>query len=303
MKLGYVLPHELEDPIAIRDFVQAVEGLGYQNINLPDHVIGANPATHGIMGPYTHESYFSEPMTTLSYLAGLTSTIELVTNIIVLPQRQTVLFAKQAAALDVLCQGRLRVGVGVGWNPVEYQSLGMNFKDRGKRIDEQVDLLRRLWSEQTVTFQSEYHHVVDAGINPRPIRHSIPIWFGGWSEAMIRRIARKGDGWLLPSQPEPGENRRLIDLLHAACAEVGRDVAEVGLQPWIVANRSIPQMGTLQAPDAHELRTPEQWAAEARSWKEMGATHIDCWSAYGGLRTADEHIAVARQFKEAMDAL
>lgn len=303
MKLGYPLPHELEDPIAIKDFVQAIEEMGYDNINLPDHVIGANPATYGIMGPYTHKSYFHEPIATLGFFAAHTSRIELVTNIAILPQRQTVLFAKQTAAIDVLSGGRLRVGIGVGWNPVEYAALGMNFKDRGKRVDEQVELLRRLWSEELVTFEGQYHKIVDAGINPRPIRQPMPVWFGGWSDAMIRRIARSGDGWLLPSQPEPGENERLVEKLHAACAEIGRDVKEIGLEPWVIVNKSIPQLGTQQAPDAHELRSQEDWAAEARAWKALGATYIDCWSAYGGLRTADEHIAIAKQFKEVMDAV
>lgn len=301
MKISYVLPHELEDPVALKDFVQAIEGLGYDGINLPDHVIGANPATYGIMGPYTHKSYFNEPVATLAFFAALTTKIELATNIVILPQRQTVLFAKQAAAIDVLSGGRLRVGVGVGWNPVEYGALNMNFKDRGKRVDEQVALLRRLWSEELVTFEGEFHKIVDAGINPRPIRQPLPIWFGGWSDAMIKRIARIGDGWLLPMPPEEGKG--LMDKLNAACDEVGRDRSEVGIQPWIVVNKSNPQMGTKQAPDAHEMRSPDEWAAEARAWKELGATHMDCWSAYGGLRKADEHIAIAERFKEVIDAV
>ena len=303
MKLSCVLPHELEDPVAVKDFAQAIEEIGYHGINLPDHVIGANPATYGVMGPYTHKSYFHEPIATLGFLAAHTSKLELTTNILVLPQRQTVLFAKQAAALDVLSGGRLRVGIGVGWNPIEYQALGMNFKDRGKRVDEQVALLRRLWSEEVVTFEGEYHRIVDAGINPRPVRGHLPVWFGGWSDPMIRRIARTGDGWLLPSQSDQGENRRLVETLHAACAEIGRDIKEIGLQPWVVVNKSNPQAGTKQAADAHELRAPEDWAVEARAWRELGATHIDFWSAYGGLRKADEHVAIAKQFKEVIDTL
>ena len=301
MKLGFVLPHELEDPIAVRDFAQALEEFGYDNINLPDHVIGANPATYGVMGPYTHKSYFHEPIATLGFLAAHTKRLELLSNVIILPQRQTILFAKQAAAIDVLSGGRLRVGIGVGWNPVEYASLGMNFHDRGKRVDEQIELLRRLWSEELVTFEGKYHKVVDAGINPRPVQKRIPIWLGGWSDPMIRRVARIGDGWLLVTPLEEG--RVCVDKLHAACAAIGRDPKEIGLQSWVVANKSSPQAGTRQKPDAHELRSPEVWAAEAREWKALGATHMDCWSAYGGLFNVDQHIAVAKQFKEVMDAL
>ena len=294
MKLGIVFPQDLEDPAAARDFAQGIEELGFDHINFPDHVIGANPATHQLNGPYTHKSYFHEPMTAMAYVAAITRRIELVPTVIILPQRQVALFAKQAAEVDVLSGGRLRVGLGVGWNQVEYEVLGMEFNNRGKRIDEQIEVLRRLWSEELVNFRGEWHHIVDAGINPRPLRERIPLWFGGWSDPMIERIARKGDGWLLYVPLNEGAGH--IAKLQAACAKIGRDPREIGIQAWVFLNKSDVMAGANQKPGAHELRTPEEWIAEAKGWQELGASHLDCWTMYGGLSKADEHLAQAEKF-------
>src|SRR6185503_1086777 len=185
MRLGVVFP-QLEigaDPAVIKDYAQTTEGLGYDYLLAFDHVLGANPnRLGGWQGPYTHESMFHEPFVLFGYLAGLTQRLELVTGVIILPQRQTVLVAKQAAEVDVLSGGRLRLGIGTGWNQVEYESLGASFADRGERIVEQVDLLRRLWTEPLVSFEGRWHRVSGAGLNPLPVQRPIPIWMGGWDD-------------------------------------------------------------------------------------------------------------------------
>jgi probable F420-dependent oxidoreductase len=182
MKLGVIFPQtEIgNDPIAIRDYAQTAEALGYNHVLAYDHVLGANPdRPEGWRGPYTHRTPFHEPFVLFAYLAGLTTQLHFVTGIIILPQRQTALVAKQAAALDVLSGGRLRLGVAIGWNPVEYEALGENFHNRGRRIEEQIQVLRALWQNELVTFDGEWYHIPDAGINPLPIQRPIPIWMGG----------------------------------------------------------------------------------------------------------------------------
>src|SRR5512137_2111492 len=203
MKIGLVFPQtEIgSDPAAIRDYAQTAEGLGFSHLLAYDHVLGANPdRPGGWSGTYTHLSPFHEVFVLLSYLAGLTTRLGLVTGIVILPQRQTALVAKQAASLDVLSGGRLRLGVGLGWNAVEYACLNENFHSRGKRIEEQVALMRRLWTEPLVNFQGRWHNIVDAGLNPLPVQRPIPVWFGGTAEAALRRIARLADGWIISSR-------------------------------------------------------------------------------------------------------
>lgn len=299
MKLGILFPQDLKDPVSVRDFVQAVDEIGYNHLSFPDHVFGANPATHKLIGPYTHKSYFHETFTTMAYVAGITRRIELVSTVLILPQRQTGLVAKQAAAIDVLSGGRLRLGVGVGWNAVEYEVLGMNFHDRGKRVDEQVDLLRKFWREELITYQGNWHSVTDAGINPRPLRQSIPIWFGGWSDPMMDRVARLGDGWIASCSYE-GKGRTCIEKMHMACEKIGRDPAEIGIQAMVVLNNSSVWKGTNQKAGAEAVRSPDDWRREAQVWQAGGATHLDCWTMYGNLSSPDQHIALARQFMETM---
>jgi probable F420-dependent oxidoreductase len=299
LKIGIILPQDLQDRVSLRDFVQAVEALGFDHIVFPDHVVGANPTTHRLNSPYTHESYFHELFVTMGFVAGITQRIELVSGVLILPQRQTALVAKQAAHLDVLSEGRLRIGVGVGRNHVEYDVLGEDFLDRGKRLDEQIEVLRRLWCEDLVTFEGKWHTIVDAGINPLPIQKPIPIWMGGWSAPMIRRIARTGNGWLLYC-PLETVGRKSLESLRRECAAAGRDPVEIGVQAWILLNKSDVMAGARQKRDAHELRPRKHWALEARAWKEAGATHVDCWTMYGNLTSADQHVELARQFKETM---
>src|SRR5207249_483344 len=197
VQIGVVFPQtELgADAGAVRAYAERVGQLGYAHILVYDHVVGADPAVHqGWQGPYDVHTTFHEPMVLFGYLAALTS-LELVTGIIILPQRQTVLAAKQAAEVDLLTRGRFRFGVGLGWNAVEYEALGTNFSNRGRRLDEQVVLLRRLWTEQTVTFEGTYERITGAGLAPLPIQRPIPIWFGAASPPAYRRAGRLSDGW------------------------------------------------------------------------------------------------------------
>src|SRR5215475_4882888 len=198
MEIGVVFPQtEIgHDPIAVRDYAQTAEGLGFSHIDVYDHVLGANPnRPGGWSGPYTHESSFLEIFVLLSYFAALTQKLILSTNIVILPQRQTALAAKQAATIDVLSNGRMRFGIALGWNEVEYIALNENFKNRARRIEEQVEVLRLLWTQPLVQFNGRWHHIPDAGIKPLPIQRPIPIWFGGTADAALERAARLADGW------------------------------------------------------------------------------------------------------------
>src|SRR6266545_754766 len=223
MRIGVVFPQtEIgNDPSAIHDYAQAAEELGYTHVLAYDHVLGANPdRPGGWSGAYTFRSAFHEVFVLFGYLAGVTQRLELVTGVLILPQRQTALVAKQTASLDVLSGGRLRLGVGLGWNEVEYTGLKEDFHNRGRRIEEQVALLRRLWSEPLVVFNGRWHTIPDAGINPLPVHRPIPIWFGGHAPAVLRRTARLGDGWM-PNRPL-ADCKADLDQLDRFLAEAGR---------------------------------------------------------------------------------
>ena len=206
MKIGVVFPQTEfgSDPLAIRDYAQLAEGLGYTHILAYDHILGANPERPGgWQGPYTHRDTFQEPFVLFSYLAAHTQYIGFATGIIILPQRQTALVAKQAATLDVLSQGRLRLGVGLGWNAVEYQALNQEFHTRGRKIEEQIEVLRLLWTQPLVTYQGRWHSITDAGINPLPIQRPIPIVDGRKSRGRAAPRCPPG-GWLDAGFPHPG---------------------------------------------------------------------------------------------------
>ncbi len=218
LKIGLVYPQTEygNDPLAIRDYAQTAEGLGFTHILAYDHILGANPERPGgWQGPYTYRHPFHEPLALFSYMAALTQTIEFTTGIIILPQRQTAVFAKQAATLDVLSGGRLRLGIGLGWNAVEYTALNEDFHTRGKRIEEQVEVLRLLWTQPLVSFKGRWHDIPDAGLNPLPLQRPIPLWFGGNADAVLQRTARLGDGWMpmyrsaAEARPGAGEARPL----------------------------------------------------------------------------------------------
>jgi probable F420-dependent oxidoreductase len=273
MKLGINFPQNDigSDPRAIRDFAQTVEEAGFDYLSTFEHVSGAHPDrfvgidTGFSAPPYVHHDEFHEPFTLFAYLAGLTRRLEFVTGILVLPQRQTLLVAKQAAEVELLSGGRLRLGVGVGWNHAEYESLNEDFQTRGRRVEEQIELLRRLWAEPLVTFKGRWHNLDRVGIAPRPTRQ-IPIWLGGGSsDSLLRRVARLADGWMpmlrLADAPE------VLARLHGFMAEAGRDPASLDLQVSLFATEG----------------EAEKWVNEARRWQTLGATHLGIWAGSRGL--------------------
>jgi probable F420-dependent oxidoreductase len=286
VRIGAVFPQtEIgTDPGAIRAWAKAVEEMGYRHVLAYDHVLGAGLDTRpDWTGPYHSETPFHEVFVLFGYLAGLTRTLELVTGVLILPQRQTALVAKQAAEVDVLSGGRLRLGVGIGWNRVEYDALGLSFEDRGVRSEEQVDLLRTLWTETAITYFGRWHQVDNAGINPLPVRRRIPVWFGGGAEATLRRVGRIGEGWM-PQRPPDERAAAMLDRLHGYAAEAGRDPAEIGIEARMSMDRV----------------APDGWADYAATWRELGATHL-CVNTMGvGLPSADEHIASLRAVLDAI---
>jgi len=287
MKIGVVFPQtEIgRDPAAIRDYAQAVEAMGYTHMLAFDSVVGANPdRPGGWSSQYTYQHAFHEPFVLFGFCAGVTRRTELVTGIVILPQRQTALVAKQAAAVDVLSGGRLRLGVGVGWNTVEFEALGETFEDRGKRIEEQVDVMRRLWTTELVTYEGQWHRVPDAGINPLPVHRPIPLWMGGDSDVVIRRAARLADGWItLPTfRPRPA-GQETVERLHGLIREAGRDPAAFGIEA---------RMALATTP-------PEERAPEIAAWRAMrGITHLCVNTMRLGLSGADEHVKTLERFKK-----
>jgi probable F420-dependent oxidoreductase len=228
---------------------------------------------------------FHEPFVLYGYLAALTQRLELVTGVIILGQRQTALVAKQAAAVDVLSGGRLRLGAGIGWNAVEYEALNENFHDRGRRCEEQIAVLRALWTQEVVDFQGRWHHISHAGINPLPVQRPIPLWLGGRAEAVIKRVARLADGWFPQFAPDEA-GHRTIERLHTYAREAGRDPSTIGIEGRI----------------AMAGQTPDIWAKEARAWQALGATHLSVNTMRAGLRSPTEHIAAIQRFKDAVTA-
>jgi probable F420-dependent oxidoreductase len=258
--------------------------LGYKHILAYDHILGANPdRPGGWNGPYTFKNPFLEPFILFSFLAGLTHTIEFTTGIIILPQRQTTLVAKQAATLDVLSSGRLRVGIGLGWNEVEYASLNENFHNRGRRIVEQVEVLRLLWTQPLVNFQGRYHTIPDAGLNPLPVQRPIPLWFGGHSTEQLERAARLADGWM-PNYRSVADARPALDTLDRLLAQAGRPRSQFGLEPRLKYAKADPQ----------------EWETSRREWQDAGATHLTIDTMNCGFTTPAEHIQAIQTFAKAM---
>ncbi|MDP9842646.1 LLM class F420-dependent oxidoreductase [Streptosporangium lutulentum] len=275
MRIGVVFPQTEIGPDvgAVRAYAQGVEELGFRHLMAYDHVVGADPAVHqGWQGVYDVESTFHEPMVLFGYLAALTS-LELVTAIIILPQRQTALVAKQAAEIDLLSDGRFRLGVGLGWNQVEYEALGQDFTTRGRRIEEQVELMRRLWTEPSVTFDGVYDRVTGAGLAPLPVQRPIPVWFGAQSPAAYRRTGRLADGWFPQMSPGPklDEAKAVIE---EAAVQAGRDPSALGMEGRASWTGSAEELSDL-----------------ARRWRESGATHLSINTMKAGLGSVDEHLA------------
>ena len=286
MQLGVVFPQtEIGTDVgAVREYAQAAESLGYDHLVAFDHVLGANAASRpGWSGAYRHTDMFYEPLALFAYLAGITDRLKLVSGVIILPQRQTALLAKQAATVDVLSGGRLRLGIGVGWNAVEYEALGENFGDRGRRSEEQIEVMRALWTQELVTYEGRWHTVTDAGLNPLPVQRPIPIWFGGRAEPLLRRVARMGDGWFPLFRPDDA-GRSTVETMRQYAREEGRDPASIGIESWV-------SIGT---------RSTEEWISDVVAWKDLGATHISVSTMRAGLSSPDGHIDAIRRFKEAV---
>ena len=284
MQLGAVFPQtEIgADPGGVRAYGEGVQELGFDHLMAYDHVLGADRAAHpGFSGPYDAESMFHEILVLFGYLAAVVPGLELVSGIVIAPQRQTALLAKQAAEIDVLTGGKLRLGVGIGWNDVEYEALGMNFRDRGRRLEEQIELLRRLWTEPVVTFEGRWHRITAAGINPLPVQRPIPIWIGAYAEPAVRRASRVADGWFprLANTPPPqlAEVREWV-------REAGRDPDEFGIDARIDVAKG----------------TPEDWRRAADEWREAGATHLTVAAMGAGLAGPDAHLERLREVKVAL---
>jgi probable F420-dependent oxidoreductase len=285
MKIGIIYPQtELEgDPEAVRRIGLAAEETGYHHLLVYDHVLGA---THDrepkLWGPYTDKHPFHDPFVMLSYLAAITTRIELVTGILILPQRQTVLVARQAADVDLLSHERLRLGVGLGWNYVEYDAMGEDFHSRGKRVDEQVPLLRRLWSEPLVEFEGAFDRIDRAALNPKP-RRAIPIWFGGFEDVALRRAARLADGAIFADAT--GNALERLAAMQQFLNEAGRDASSFGLQ-----------CNMLQA------RSPEAIVDTAARWRDAGGTHVAALTMGQGFTTIDQHIDYMKRVADALRA-
>jgi probable F420-dependent oxidoreductase len=286
MQVGVVFPQtEIgADPHYLKDYAQAAEELGFSHILAYDHVVGANPASRpNWKAPYSHLDMFHEPLVLFGYLAGVTKRIEFCTGIVILPQRQTVLVAKQAAELDILSGGRLRFGIGIGWNPVEYEALGEDFKNRGRRCEEQVEVMRQLWMNPTVTFAGRWHNITDAGINPLPVQRPIPIWFGGSDERALQRLARLGDGWFPLVGPDE-KCRAMIDKIRNYAMAAGRDPQAIGIEGRISYGQ-----GAMEA-----------WHKDLVAWQTLGATQVSFNTMKAGLKTPSEHIEALRRFARSL---
>ncbi|HEV2123944.1 MAG TPA: LLM class F420-dependent oxidoreductase [Chloroflexota bacterium] len=284
MQIGAVLSQSEfgTDMTALREYAQAVQDLGYDFLVAADHVVGADPAAHPhLERVYPIENVLHEPLTLFAFLAGVAPRLGFLTSVIILPQRQTALVAKQATEIDLLTSGRFRLGVGIGWNPVEYDVLGVRFTNRARRFEEQITLLRRLWTERVVTLEGRYHSVRAVGINPRPIQQPIPIWIGASAESAVKRATRIADGYL-PLQPLEGGWEATIEKVHGWLREAGRDPATFGIE------------GRLHAGTG----TPDDWRATVELWRRLGASHLSVGT--GGMKSPAEHVQRLREVKEVL---
>lgn len=289
MIVGVVFPQTEfgHDPLALRDYAQTAEELGYSHIAAYDHVLGANPERPGgWQRPYTHETAFLEPFVLFSYLAGMTTKAIFATNVIILPQRQTALVAKQAATLDVLCGGRVRLGVGIGWNPVEYTALNEDFHTRGRRLEEQIEVLRLLWTQPLVTFTGRWHNIPDAGIKPLPVQRPIPIWLGGTVEAALRRAARLGDGWMSNFRA-PADARPAVEQLYRFLDQAGRNRAQFGFEARIPYGDGNPQT----------------WRSLIKGWQDLGATVFSINTMGAGFKTPAAHMDAIKSYARAVNLM
>jgi probable F420-dependent oxidoreductase len=285
MQVGVVFPQtELGGDVgAVRAYAERVEDLGYRHVLAYDHVVGADPKVHtGWNGPYDVQTTFHEPMVLFGFLAGVTRSLGFVTGVIIVPQRQTVLVAKQAAEVDLLSSGRFRLGVGIGWNTVEYEALGEDFTNRGRRSEEQIELMRRLWTEQSVTFDGKFHKVTGAGLAPLPVQRPIPVWIGAASTRGYERAGRLADGWFPMVAPGPALQaaRSVVD---QAAVDAGRDPKSIGMEAWVKWEGSAD--GVID---------------EVAKWAEAGASHVSINTMGAGLQTVDDHLAALTAVADAL---
>ena len=283
MKIGVIYPQtELQgDPDAVYRIGRAVEELGYDYLLAYDHVLGA---THDrepkLNGPYTDKHPFHDPFVMFAYLAAITQRIELTCGILILPQRQTALVARQAADLDLLSRQRFRLGIGTGWNPVEYEALGQDFDSRGKRADEQIGLLRRLWTEPLVTFEGAFDRIDRAALNPRP-RRSIPIWVGGFADAAFRRGARLGDGFIFAGSRSPMSES--VARLRQLLKEAGHSESGFGLE--LIMQRA---------------KTPDKVAETLARWRDAGGSHATVTTMGQHFATIEQHVDHMKRVADAI---
>ena len=294
MQLGASLP--VGDigtgPSVVRDYAQTLEGMGFAYIQAPDHVLGGNPAGHKDKARVgTNTTAYHDPFVLFSFIAGCTQKIGFAPGVLILAQRQAVLVAKQAASLDELSGGRLRLGIGVGWNELEFTGLNENFKNRGKRSEEQVQVMQALWANDHVDFKGKYHTIDDSGINPRPKSGRVPVWFGGHVDATLERTAKWGDGWMPLAYPADDSALRAFDKLRGLVAAAGRSMDDVGIEVWM----------SLGSDD------PDLWRKDFAFWKAAGVTHVTAHTTYAtghhkriAGKTAAEHLAAIGKFQKAV---
>jgi len=288
MQFGVTFPQSEigTDPAVIRDYFQAVEAMGYDYVTLPEHVLGAgSSAFNDWRDYYTRDNGFHEPFVLYGFAAALTTKLELALAILILPQRQAALAAKQAAELDLLSGGRLRLGVGIGWNEVEFVALNENFRNRGRRMEEQVEVLRRLWTEETVTFEGEWHRLDDVGLNPMPVQRPIPIWVGALAPPAIHRAGRLGDGWIMNPRARPEDLIRDMEVLAEGARTAGRSPDVVGIEATVWSHSG----------------DPEAWARQVESWRATPVTHVTFRTLQAGFTAAEQHLAAIERFREARD--
>jgi probable F420-dependent oxidoreductase len=280
VKIGVTFPHFDfgADRDALRKYIKTVVDCGYDYFLAYDHVLGADTTNRSGWSGYTRDDGFHEIFTLFAYVAALAPELEMVSSVVILPQRQTALVAKQAAEIDILTAGNFRLGVGVGWNPVEYEALGEDFHTRGRREEEQVELLRQLWTEPVITFRGAFDTVIEAGLNPLPIQRPIPVWIGGATNVAVKRAARIGDGWF-PMGPLDDAQRARLRLLRDTAVEHGRNPDEIGIDARIDTFRT----------------GEENWERHLAAWQEAGADYV-CVNAMNLGLDIDGHCALLERF-------
>jgi probable F420-dependent oxidoreductase len=277
------------DPEALKKLATSTEQMGFDYIAAPDHVVQAGqPIEEGWRAQYTRDFPHHEPLLLFSFMASITSRIRFQTAVLILAQRPAVLVAKQAAELDVLSGGRAELGIGIGWNELEFTALHQNFRDRGRRVEEQIEVMRKLWTEELVTFRGEWHEVTDAGLAPMPVQRPIPLWIGAFAKPAVARAGRLADGWLLKPQllPADDETHELLGVYREAAASVGRDASTLGLGATLHLNN----------------RGVNAWVDEVGAWNELGATQITVRTSTADYSELQQHLDIFQQFREAVAA-